>query len=44
MTIILAKYLAKDMRAISRYKRIHDDLVESSNSGYPRSKASRKLK
>ena len=31
--IILAKYLTKDLRAISRYERIHDDLVESSNSG-----------
>ena len=25
---ILAKYLTKDLRAISRYMRIHDDLVE----------------
>ena len=31
---ILAKYLTKDLRAISRYKRIHDDLVEDSSSGY----------
>jgi hypothetical protein len=31
----LAKYLTKDLRAISRYMRIHDDLVDS-NSGYAR--------
>ena len=33
--IILAKYLTKDLQAISRYMRIHDDLVDS-NSGYAR--------
>jgi hypothetical protein len=34
---ILAKYLAEDFRAISRYERIHDGLIESSKSAYPRS-------
>jgi len=33
--IILAKDLTKDLRAISRFKLIHDDFVDS-NSGYAR--------